>query len=145
MKRRAWLAYLVTVVAALVAYLFVPGLRRGWVFNLIAVSSPIAILWAVRTWKPKARTPWYLFALGLSLFVAGDVITYNYDKIFGAELPFPSIGDILYLSVYPCLIAGIVLLVRERNPGRDRESIIDSLIVGASADIACYVLARGRP
>ena len=135
--------YLVTLEAALVAYLFVPGLRRGWIFNLIAVSSPIAIVYAVRLWKPKAKTPWYLFALGQSLFVAGDVITYNYSSIFGGELPFPSIGDILYLSVYPCLIAGIVLLVRERNPGRDRESIIDSLIVAVGIGVISWVFLMG--
>ena len=125
MKRRAWIWYLVVLETALLAYLLAPGFRQGWLFNLIAVSSPIAILCAVRMWKPDTRTPWYLFALGQALFVAGDVITYNYDRLFGVELPFPSIGDILYLSVYPCLIAGILLLVRKRTPGRDRESIID--------------------
>ena len=96
--------------AALLAYLFVPGFRQGWFFNLIAVSSPIAIVCAVRMWKPEAKAPWYLFALGQALFVAGDVITYNYDKFFGSALPFPSIGDVADLSVYPCLIAGILML-----------------------------------
>ena len=117
MKQRAWLLYLMAAEAALLAYLFVPGFRQGWFFNLIAVSSPIAIVCAVRMWKPEAKAPWYLFALGQTLFVAGDVITYNYDKFFGSALPFPSIGDVAYLSVYPCLIAGILLLVRRRSPG----------------------------
>ena len=62
------------------AYLFVPGLRQGWLFNVIAISSPIAIVIAVRLWKPQTRLPWYLFALGQAFFVAGDVITYNYDS-----------------------------------------------------------------
>jgi diguanylate cyclase (GGDEF)-like protein/PAS domain S-box-containing protein len=133
----------VALEAALFAYLFVPGFRQGWIFNLIAVSSPIAIVCAVRMWKPTARAPWYLFALGQSLFVAGDVITYNYSSIFGGDLPFPSIGDILYLSVYPCLIAGILLLVRQRNPGRDRESIIDSLIVAVGIGVISWVFLMG--
>ena len=34
-----------------------------------------------------------------------------------------------YLLVYPCLVGGLLLLIRERNPGRDRDSVIDSLIV----------------
>jgi diguanylate cyclase (GGDEF)-like protein/PAS domain S-box-containing protein len=143
MKRRAWLIYLVALEGALLAYLFLPGLRRGWIFNLIAVSSPIAILCAVRMWKPNTRAPWTLFALGQTLFVAGDVITYNYKALFGSELPFPSIGDILYLSVYPCLIAGIVLLVRKRTPGRDWESIIDSLIVAVAIGVISWVFLMG--
>ena len=129
MKRRAWFLYLCTGVAALLVFLFIPGMRQGWFFNLIAFSSPVAIVFAVRMWKPAVRLPWYLFALGQALFVAGDVITYNYDKFFGTELPYPSIGDLLYLSVYPCLVGGLLLLIRSRNPGRDRDSVIDSLIV----------------
>ena len=121
------------------AYLFVPGLRLGPIFNLIAISSPIAILIAVRLWKPQTRLPWYLFALGMTFFVAGDVITYNYDRFFGTELPFPSIGDVFYLSVYPCLVAGILLLVRRSNPGGDRDSVIDSLIVAIGVGTISWV------
>jgi diguanylate cyclase (GGDEF)-like protein/PAS domain S-box-containing protein len=139
MKRRAWLAYSVGGVAVTFAFLFVPGLRLGPLFNLIALSSPIAIVIAVRLWKPETRAPWYLFALGQALFVAGDVITYNYDRFFGSELPFPSIGDVFYLSVYPCLIAGILHLVRRRSPGRDRESVIDSLIVAIGVGVISWV------
>ena len=98
MKRRAWLLYLAAGFATLAIWEFAPALKIGPVFNVIAFSSPVAIVVAVRLWKPEARAPWYLFALGQALFVAGDVITYNYDKFFnGAELPYPSIGDVLYL------------------------------------------------
>ena len=121
------------------AYLFVPGLRLGPLFNVIAISSPIAIVIAVRLWQPQTKLPWYLFALGQTFFVIGDVITYNYDRFFGADLPFPSVGDVFYLSVYPCLIFGILLLVRRRNPGGDRESVIDSLIVAIGVSTVSWV------
>ena len=121
------------------AYLVVPGLRLGPLFNLIAISSPIMILIAVRLWKPQTRLPWYLFALGMTFFVAGDVITYNYERFFGTTLPFPSIGDVFYLSVYPCLVAGILLLVRRSNPGGDRDSVIDSLIVAIGVGTISWV------
>ena len=85
------------------------------------------------------KLPWYLFALGQTFFVIGDVITYNYDRFFGTELPFPSIGDVFYLSVYPCLIVGILLLIRRRNPGGDRESVIDSLIVAIGVSTVSWV------
>jgi diguanylate cyclase (GGDEF)-like protein/PAS domain S-box-containing protein len=141
MRHRGWLLYLVAGLSALAAFLFGPwpGVRPGWLFNAIAFSSPVAIVVAVRIWKPEVRAPWYLFALGMTLFVAGDVITYNYDRLFGTELPFPSIGDLLYLSVYPCLIAGLLLLSRRRSPGRDRESAIDSLIVAIGVGVLSWV------
>ena len=139
MKRRAWLLYLFGGALMLLGWEFIPAIKIGPVFNVIALSSPAAIMLAVRMWKPEQRAPWYLFALGQTLFVAGDVITYNYDKFFGTDLPFPSIGDVLYLSVYPCLIAGILLLVRHRNPGKDREGLIDSLIVAIGIGTVSWV------
>jgi diguanylate cyclase (GGDEF)-like protein/PAS domain S-box-containing protein len=138
-KRRAWFLYSCGGVLVTAAFLFVPGLRQGWLFNVIAISSPIAIVIAVRLWKPQTRLPWYLFALGQAFFVAGDVITYNYPQFFGKELPFPSIGDVFYLSVYPCLVAGILWLIRLRNPGGDRESVIDSLIVAIGVGTVSWV------
>jgi diguanylate cyclase (GGDEF)-like protein/PAS domain S-box-containing protein len=138
-KQRAWFVYACGGAFVTAAFLFVPGLRLGPLFNAIAISSPIAIVIAVRLWEPQSRIPWYLFALGQSFFVAGDVITYNYDRFFGTELPFPSIGDVFYLSVYPCLIAGILWLIRLRDPGGDRESVIDSLIVAIGVGTVSWV------
>jgi diguanylate cyclase (GGDEF)-like protein/PAS domain S-box-containing protein len=139
MRQRAWWLYAVGGAVMTAAYLFVPGWQVGPLFNVIAISSPIAILIAVRLWTPDARWPWYLFALGQALFVAGDVITYNYETFFGKILPFPSIGDVFYLLVYPCLVFGILLLVRWRNPGGDRDSVIDSLIVAIGIGTISWV------
>ena len=140
MKRRAWLLYLAAGAAALAAWEFVPAFKTGPVFNAIALSSPIAMLVAVGMWRPTPRGPWYLFALGQTFFVAGDVITYNYSTFFnGAELPFPSVGDVAYLLVYPCLVSGILWLISSRSPGRDRESLIDSLIVAIGVGVISWV------
>ena len=129
MKARAWLLYLGGGIGGLLAFVLVPHLRQGWFFNLISLSSPVAIMGAVWLWKPEVRLPWHLFALGLTFFVIGDVVTYNYDQFFGTELPYPSIGDVTYLLVYACLVGGLLMLIRRRTPGRDRDSVVDSLIV----------------
>jgi diguanylate cyclase (GGDEF)-like protein/PAS domain S-box-containing protein len=144
MKRRAWLLYLLAGALLTLGWEFVPGMKQGVVFNLIAISSPVAIVIAVRMWKPERKLPWHLFALGQTFFVIGDVITYNYDKFFGgADLPYPSIGDFFYLAVYPCLVAGVLMLVRRRNPGRDREGMIDSLIVAIGIGTISWVFLMG--
>src|SRR5207249_1506702 len=90
--------------------------------------------------KPRPRMAWYLAAIGPVLFVGGDVITYNYRSLFGGEAPFPSIGDLFYLLVYPFLVVGILLLIRRRTPGGDRVSLVDSLIVGVGVGALSWVL-----
>ena len=57
------------------------------------------------------------------LFWLGDLYTYSYPRLFGAEVPFPSLGDGVYLLVYPALMAGLLILVRRRNPERDRAGV----------------------
>jgi PAS domain S-box-containing protein len=139
MIRKTWLTYVVAGTIVLAAFLVVPALRLGPLFNLIALSGAIVIVTAMREHRPGHRLPWLLVAIGLVLFVAGDVITYNYARFFGTDPPFPSIGDLFYLSVYPFLVAGILLLVRHRSPGRDRASLIDSLIVGIGVGTISWV------
>ena len=139
-RRFAWLVYLVAGVAVLAAYLFVHPIRVGPLFNLIGLSGACAIVVAVRLHKPRQRMAWYLVAIGQVLFVGGDVITYNYKSLFGGEAPFPSIGDLFYLLVYPFLVVGILLLIRRRTPGGDRVSLVDSLIVGVGVGALSWVL-----
>jgi diguanylate cyclase (GGDEF)-like protein/PAS domain S-box-containing protein len=143
MKQRAWLCYPAIAVTALLVYEAVPHAKPGWLFNLIALSSPIVIMAATRMWNPTVKAPWYLVAFGQSLFVAGDVISYNYDKIFHTDLPFPSLADIPTMSVYPCVIAGILLLVRTRSPGRNRDGLIDSLIVAVALGVISWSFLMG--
>lgn len=139
MRRRIWLVYLVVGTLALGGFLLIPGIRAGPLFNVIGLSAAIVILVALRLHRSAQRLPWVLVAVGQILFVGGDIITYNYSRFFGTAPPFPSIGDLFYLSVYPFLIAGILLLVRRRNPGRDRASLIDSLIVGVGVGTISWV------
>jgi PAS domain S-box-containing protein len=108
-------------------------------FNVLGASSAVAILVGVRVNKPRRKLPWYLFSAGLILFVGGDVVTYNYQRFFHAELPFPSIGDVLYLAVYPLLVIGLLILIRRLTPGGDRTSLIDSLIITVGVALASWV------
>jgi diguanylate cyclase (GGDEF)-like protein/PAS domain S-box-containing protein len=125
-----WVAYAILGGAALAGFLTVPALQSGLFFNSISISAVVAIVVGVRLHKPKHALPWYLFAVGQALFTAGDVITYNYESLFGSELPFPSIGDPFYLAVFPCLVIGLLLITAIRSPGRrDADALLDGLII----------------
>ena len=59
----------------------------------------------------------------MMLFWLGDLYTYSYPRLFGADVPFPSIGDGAYVVVYPALMAGLLMLIRRRNPESDRAGV----------------------
>jgi diguanylate cyclase (GGDEF)-like protein/PAS domain S-box-containing protein len=129
-SRNASSLYLGLGALALLAYYAVPAVRgNGVLFNLIGLSSSIAILIGVRKNKPSSRVAWQLFALGQLLFVTGDAFYYGYNALFGADVPFPSLGDLFYLSVYPALIAGLLIIIRRRSPEGNRASLVDALIL----------------
>jgi diguanylate cyclase (GGDEF)-like protein/PAS domain S-box-containing protein len=137
-SRHAWWLYLALMMPIALAYLAGP-LNAGPVFNGIGFSACIAIVLGVRIHKPAARLPWYLIALGQGFFAAGDVLAYNYKAFFGTALPFPSVADPLYLAVYPLTVAGMLLLIRRRSPGRDWASLIDSVIVTIGLALLSWV------
>ncbi len=120
-------------------YLFSPLSGNGPLINLIGLLSPIAIVVAIAIHRPRAASAWWLFALGLFLYFLGDLYTYSYPKLAGVEVPFPSLGDGIYLAVYPALMAGLIILVRRRNPIRDRAALIDSTILTIGIGLLSWV------
>jgi signal transduction histidine kinase len=135
---RAWLVFLgcMAVVTSAYGVSHFTGpqwLNSGLTFNVIGVSAVLAILVGARRNVPGRRLPWYLFALGQTLYVLGDVFSDNYGRFFGGALPSVSIADAFYLTFYLPLIAGLLLLIRERRSGQDRESLVDSLVITVAA------------
>ena len=140
MQANAWVGYL--VVSGILAFLYLftsPLAGNGPLINMLGLSSPIAIAIGIRLHRPKAVAAWCLFALGQFLFFAGDLYTYSYPKLLGADVPFPSPGDAIYLMVYPALMAGLLILVKRRNPRRDWAGLIDSLILTIGVGLFSWV------
>jgi diguanylate cyclase (GGDEF)-like protein/PAS domain S-box-containing protein len=139
-RARLWIVYLGAGALLTAAYLWFPPLKgNGPLINLLGLSSSVAIAIGIYLHRPKARAAWFLFIVGQFLFFAGDLYTYSYPKLFGVEVEFPSLGDVLYLMVYPALVAGLLLLVRRRNPRGDRAGVIDSLILTVGIGLLSWV------
>ena len=136
----AWLLYLGLGALICCLYVFVPPFEAsGPVINLLGLSPVLAIVAGIRRYKPASSAPWWLFAVGFLLFWLGDLYTYSYPKLLNKEVPFPSIGDGFYLVVYPALMAGLLILVRRRNPDSDRAGAIDSLIMTLGLALISWV------
>ncbi len=139
-RSRAWWLYLAGGGFLTAAYLWIPPLKgNGPLINLLGLSSSVAIAVGIYLHRPKARAAWLLFIVGQFLFFAGDLYTYSYPKLFGADVEFPSLGDAIYLTVYPALVAGLLVLVRRRNPNGDRAGMIDSLILTVGVGLISWV------
>jgi diguanylate cyclase (GGDEF)-like protein/PAS domain S-box-containing protein len=135
-----WQAYLGAGALLTALYVFVdPFAGSGPVINLLGLSPVVAILVGLRRHRPASRGPWRLFAIGMTLFWLGDLYTYSYPRLFGADVPFPSLGDGAYVMVYPALMAGLAMLIRRRNPERDRAGSIDSLIMTVGLALLSWV------
>jgi diguanylate cyclase (GGDEF)-like protein/PAS domain S-box-containing protein len=139
---KIWQGYLAFCALGAVLYLLVPPLKgNAAFFNALGLTSVIAVITGIRRNKPSYSLPWWLFAVGLGLYWMGDVYTYSYPKyILHHEVSFPSIGDVIYLSVYIALMLGLALLVRKRNPQRDRNTLIDAAILTLGLSLLSWVL-----
>src|SRR5439155_1374440 len=136
----AWAWYLGVTGVLTAAYLFFPPLAgNGPLINFLGLTGVVAIVAGIRINKPKARAAWWLFVLGQFLFFSGDLYTYSYPKLFHADVGFPSLGDGLYLTVYPALLAGMLLLVKRRNPRRDPAALIDAAILTIGVGLLSWV------
>jgi diguanylate cyclase (GGDEF)-like protein/PAS domain S-box-containing protein len=129
-RRRVWLTFLLFGALMCGLYVFVSPLKgSGPVINGLGLYGVVGIVAGIRIHKPQARLAWWCFAAGLALFWLGDLYTYSYPKLFGADVPFPSAGDAIYLAVYPVLMAGLVVLVRRRNQRADGPAAVDAVIM----------------
>jgi len=139
-RKHVWAWYLGVTGALTAAYLFFPPLAgNGPLINFLGLSGVVAIVAGIKIHKPQAQTAWWLMAVGQFLFFAGDLYTYSYPKLFHADVGFPSLGDGLYLTVYPALMGGMLLLVRRRNPRRDPAALIDAAILTIGVGLFSWV------
>ena len=137
-----WSAYLAFGAAGMCLYLLNTPLKGNEaLFNTLGLTSWIAVIVGIRRNKPRYALPWRLFAFGFVLYWLGDFYTYSYRAyVLHHEVPFPSIGDAIYLTVYPAQMLGLLLLVRRRNPQRNRNTLIDAAILTLGLSVLSWIL-----
>jgi PAS domain-containing protein len=133
------MVYLALGIAGSAAYLIGPLRGSGILMNALGLSPVIAIGVGVRLHRPAARTAWLLLAAGSALFWLGDLYTYNYERFAGTTVPFPSLGDVGYVAMYPAMMAGLLLLVRRRSSGSDRGGLLDGLVLTVGLALPSWV------
>jgi diguanylate cyclase (GGDEF)-like protein len=145
----AWALYLVGGAAVIVAYYLVPAVSPlpAWTPRLVlyqglSFSAAVAILAGVHLHRPHRRRPWYLLAVSQFVYASADAAFYVAHDVLHRE-QFPALADLLYLSHYPILMAGLLLLVRQRTPREDRASLIDAAVIALSAGLLSWLFLIG--
>lgn len=139
MFQHAWLLYLALGVVVAGAYVLLPGVAQATLYNLLGVSTVIAILFGVRRYRAEPVLPWYVIAFGVALFVVGDGIFFNfYPNVVGVRPPFPSVADIFYASSYLIVASGLALLVRSVESERNWSGLLDAAIVSIGVGLLSW-------
>jgi diguanylate cyclase len=137
--RNAYLALCATL--AVTYFVIDPSpTSKLFLYNGVAALSVIAVSIGIKFGKPAYRTPWLLFLAGLSSFLTADVLYYLLERS-SDSVPFPSIADAFYLGMYPLVVFGLALLVRNTTKGRkDWAGVIDASIFGIALFSVLWVL-----
>jgi two-component system, cell cycle response regulator len=133
----------------IMAYYLVPAvsLLPAWTPKLVlyqglSFSAAVAILVGVRCHNPPQRRPWYLLAASQLIYASADATFYVAHDVLHQQ-QFPALADLLYLSHYPTLMAGLLLLVRQRTPSRDRASLIDAAVIALGVGLLSWLFLIG--
>ncbi len=101
------------------------GRTQTTLYDVIGGSAAIVIALSIRLHRPRLWLPWALFAAGNAFFVLGDVL---YD----ANTSPPTVADGFYLTGYPIIAAGLLILMLAAG-GRNR--------IAALSDAAIFTVA----
>ena len=126
--RSAAFGYLAAGVVMAGVYFVLPhGAAQSSVYDGFGFATALAIAVGVWRYRPETRLPWALFAGGNLCFSIGDIVGSIQN-----EPPVPSAADWIYLSAYPLLAAGLVLLLI-RAGGHHRMAAIGEALIFSCA------------
>jgi hypothetical protein len=136
-RLRAWAGFLAGGLLFVGVYFLLPFPRvQNVLYEIIGASGVAGILIAVRINRPARRAPWFLIATGAGLLVAGDVAWTVYA--YTGHTPYPSFADVLYLSAYPFLAAGVLRLRRPPNRTLDRARLAETAVITTGAALMMW-------
>ena len=131
-------AYLLANIPLIAAIFLVPRYHT-YLWGLMGFAAAGAVVVGVVKHRPTHPLAWILVALALVAFISGDV-TYDVLTLFLHRVnPFPSAADLLYLTTYPLIAAGLFHIVRARRRDPDFGALLDALTVTSVALLLSWI------
>jgi diguanylate cyclase (GGDEF)-like protein len=114
---------------------------HGWLGTawqtLIGFGAAAMAVLSVRRYRPAGGAAWMCFAAGIFLNTAGIPVAALIESIQGPV--YPSVADALWLALYPCLIAGMLVIHRRQNPDGNWSATLDSVTITAGLSLLSWV------
>ncbi|MDQ2856243.1 MAG: response regulator, partial [Acidobacteriota bacterium] len=134
--------YLGVMAVAAGAFFFVPA--NTWQHDLWQVAlgwaAAAAVIVSVRCRRPSGTAEWYLFAGGVFLNASGILVAWILPRVFGVSTTrSPTLADIFWLGLYPCLITGMALLIRRMTTRRDKTPLVDTSTITTGLALLSWV------
>jgi signal transduction histidine kinase len=130
MRGRAWAGFLAGGLVLVGLYFVLPSAgTQDVLYEVIGALGVAAMVVGVRVHRPARRAPWLLMATGAGLLVAGDVAFTVLARM--GSTAYPSAADIVYLSGYPFLAAGLLGLRRPGERTRGRARLAETAVITA--------------
>jgi diguanylate cyclase len=115
------------------------SLLDGWLLDSVATGAA-ALCLARGVLVRRERAAWLFVGAGLAVWTSGNVVWWLWVRTYAPDA-FPSISDVLFLAIYPCLYVALVLLVRQRVIRFHPSVWLDGLVGGLGAATICAALA----
>ncbi|MFI6071852.1 GGDEF domain-containing protein [Actinoplanes sp. NPDC051343] len=96
------------------------------------------IVGAVRHRRPPMAAVWWLVAVGVAGNASGILVEFMLTRT-GTEVGFPSWADAAYLSLYPAVAAGLLLMIRRRSAERDWSGIVDATTLTTGMGLLAWI------
>ncbi|GLW81733.1 diguanylate cyclase [Actinokineospora globicatena] len=145
--RWPWVLYLAAGAVLVVLYYLAPVTAGGFplrvvLYCLVSASAAVAVIVGLAWHRPRPMLPWLLIAASQLVYALADAIFYLLHYALDITA-YPSLADPFYLAHYPLAVAGIVLLIRRRTPGRGLAGLLDAGTLAVVAAMLSWLYVIG--
>ncbi|OJF12311.1 hypothetical protein BG844_21330 [Couchioplanes caeruleus subsp. caeruleus] len=137
LRRYAWRYVSGLGAATVVVGPFLPWAATQALYGLAGLASVAAAVVGIRLHRPASARPWWLLVGAVSMATLGNVYWSVEFHLTGQRIPFGSLGDWIYLSAYPLLVASLWTMA---GRGARRTGLVDSAIVTSGLAVLMWTL-----
>src|SRR6185437_15587400 len=92
----------------------------------------------VRRHRPAVPAAWWLIAVGVAGNASGIAVE-TILTLTQAEPSMPSLADAAYLSLYPAVAGGLILLIRRRAAQRNWSTLVDTTTLTTGISLLAWI------
>lgn len=151
--RRMYVFVILWLAAVFVVYFFGQGDRAFLLFASDIISPASAFLPAlysltlVRRYgiDPKDRFTriWLYLAVGLVLWLLGEITWSIYTLALSASIPYPSVADVFWIAGYLPIVIALLLYIAPFKDALSLKSVLSAVAVALLADVGVFVVLIG--